>query len=297
MTSWVTGEGASRVSTHQGSYHRAANLGMAKVQSPLEDTVLRRGAYVARFAGAVDDVQRCQQLRHRCFVEDAGGQARVGGIETDKFDKRCDHIIVEDRAGALVCCHRLMSIESGRAITSSYSAQYYDLERLSGYAAPMLELGRFCVDPAVRDPDVLRIAWGMLAAVVDARSVGMLFGCSSFAGTDAGIYAQAFDLLFQRHQAPDIWQPSVKAPHVVRFGAHAHAVTDRTASDHMVLNHAVAMAQVPTLLKTYLSMGGWVSDHAVIDTAMNTLHVFTGVEIANIPPARAKALRAVAGKT
>jgi hypothetical protein len=30
---------------------------------------------------------------------------------------------------------------------------------------------------------------------------------------------------------------------------------------------------------------------------MNTLHVFTGVEIAKIPPARAKALRAVAATT
>ena len=54
-----------------------------------------------------------------------------------------------------------------------------------------------------------------------------------------------------------------------------------------------AMEQLPALLKTYLSMGGWVSDHAVVDVQMNTLHVFTGLEIAAIPPARAKALRAI----
>ena len=41
-------------------------------------------------------------------------------------------------------------------------------------------------------------------------------------------------------------------------------------------------------------MGGWVSDHAVIDARLNTLHVFTGLEIAAIPPARARALRAIA---
>ncbi|MFU8824023.1 MAG: ornithine-acyl-ACP acyltransferase, partial [Yoonia sp.] len=33
----------------------------------------------------------------------------------------------------------------------------------------------------------------------------------------------------------------------------------------------------------------------VIDRAMNTLHVFTCVDIAAVPPARAKALRAVMG--
>ena len=52
---------------------------------------------------------------------------------------------------------------------------------------------------------------------------------------------------------------------------------------------------MPPLLRSYPAMGGWVSDHAVVDRDLNTLHVFTGLEIAAIPPARVKALRAVAG--
>jgi hypothetical protein len=40
-------------------------------------------------------------------------------------------------------------------------------------------------------------------------------------------------------------------------------------------------------------LGGWVSDHAVIDPDLDTLHVFTAVEVARIPPARARALRAL----
>ena len=56
-----------------------------------------------------------------------------------------------------------------------------------------------------------------------------------------------------------------------------------------------AMRKMPPLLRTYLVMGGWVSDHAVVDRQMNTLHVFTGLEIGAIPPARKKLLRAVAG--
>ena len=56
-----------------------------------------------------------------------------------------------------------------------------------------------------------------------------------------------------------------------------------------------AMLRMPPLLRTYLLMGGWVSDHAVVDRQMNTLHVFTGLEIGAIPPARKRLLRAVAG--
>jgi hypothetical protein len=37
-----------------------------------------------------------------------------------------------------------------------------------------------------------------------------------------------------------------------------------------------------------------VSDHAVCDDDLDTLHVFTAVEIAKIPPARARALRLIA---
>ena len=54
---------------------------------------------------------------------------------------------------------------------------------------------------------------------------------------------------------------------------------------------------LPPLLRSYLGLGGWVSDHAVVDTVLDTLHVFTGVEIAKIPPARARALRLIASES
>lgn len=276
VTSSVTGEGASRTISAE------ATLKMAIKDHSLEDTVLQRGSYVARFALSDVDLERCQRLRHRCFIEDAGGVARRDGLETDAFDSVCDHVLLENSAGEIVCSFRTLFGASGAEINTSYSAQYYDLERLSAYAQPVLELGRFCVSPDVKDPDVLRIAWGVLAKIVDARSVGLLFGCSSFAGTDAAAYREAFKLLAANHHAPDAWAPAMKAERVVPF----------RDVDGKVVRKA-AMEQLPALLKTYLSMGGWVSDHAVVDDQMNTLHVFTGLEIAAIPPARAKALRAI----
>jgi len=51
---------------------------------------------------------------------------------------------------------------------------------------------------------------------------------------------------------------------------------------------------VPPLLRGYLSLGAQVSDHAVIDRQMATLHVLTLLDVARIAPARARLLRAVA---
>ncbi|MEO0633593.1 MAG: hypothetical protein AAFY52_05600, partial [Pseudomonadota bacterium] len=134
-------------------------------------------------------------------------------------------------------------------------------------------------------PDVLRVAWGAMTAYVDAHGVELLFGCSSFAGTETADYLDAFAMLKARHLGPKRWLPRVKAPKVFRFAARLRRKPDVKK----------AMLRMPPLLRTYLMMGGWVSDHAVVDEGMNTLHVFTGLEIRAIPPARKRLLRAVAG--
>jgi len=53
----------------------------------------------------------------------------------------------------------------------------------------------------------------------------------------------------------------------------------------------MALRRMPPLLRSYLVMGGWVSDHAVIDNDLNTLHVFTGVEVKRVPRKRVSLLR------
>ena len=250
------------------------------------DVSLRRGKYAARFAGGAADIRAAQALRHLCFVERAGGAARPDRLDRDRFDDLCRHVLIEEvQGGRLVCVFRLMPL-CGAEIAQSYSAQYYELSALRAYEGKMVELGRFCIHPDVQDADILRVAWGAMARFVAEQGVELLFGCSSFAGTEADTYVDAFAMLRERHLAPKRWLPRVKAPNVFRF---AQRLRRRVADPRL------AMLRMPPLLRTYLVMGGWVSDHAVVDTDLNTLHVFTGLEIRAIPPARARALRAVAG--
>lgn len=240
---------------------------------------LTKGRYTARFAETPADVTAAQALRHLCF---RGGP----GLDADGFDPICRHVLVEDAAGALVCCFRLLPLNSGCEIGRSYSAQYYDLAALEAFDKPMVEMGRFCMHPDHHDPDILRIAWGALTRYVDDEGIGMLFGCSSFKGTRADPYLDAFAKLRAGHLAPPRWWPRVKAPRVFRF---ARRLAQREPDAKR------AALTMPPLLRTYLMMGGWVSDHAVVDGDLDTLHVFTGLEIGAIPAARARALRMVAG--
>ncbi|WP_323765561.1 GNAT family N-acetyltransferase [Marinovum sp.] len=238
-----------------------------------------KGRYLSRIAETPEDVEAAQALRHLAFHGSAGRDA-------DAYDAACSHILIEDRRdGRLVCCFRILPLTGGSEIARSYSAQYYELSALAAFEGRMVEMGRFCIHPEVTDADVLRVAWGAMTAYVDDNAVELLFGCASFRGTEAREYYDAFAMLKERHLGPKRWLPKVKAPNVFRFAARLRRKPDMK----------LAMRRMPPLLRTYLMMGGWVSDHAVVDRQMNTLHVFTGVEIGRIPPARKKLLRAVAG--
>ena len=90
-------------------------------------------------------------------------------------------MLVEDvETSDLICCYRIMHLNSGDDIARSYSAQYYNLSALQSYQGKLVEMGRFCIDPACNDPDVLRIAWGAMTQYVDDNYVSLLFGCASF---------------------------------------------------------------------------------------------------------------------
>ncbi len=238
--------------------------------------------HTARFAQTPQDVAAAQALRHLAFLGKPGHDA-------DPFDPLCRHGLVEAADGRLVCCFRLLPVAGGAGIAASYSAQHYDLTRLQAYDRPMAELGRFCIHPQARDPDILRLAWGLVSAHVAAEGVELLFGCASFNGVEGAPYSDAFALLAARHLAPKRWLPKVKAPAVLRFAQKLRGKLERPEPD---LRRG--LAAMPPLLRSYLAMGGWVSDHAVVDREMDTLHVFTGLEIGRIPPARARLLRALA---
>lgn len=239
---------------------------------------VEKGKLRARLAQTPDDLARALDLR--------GDRFRKGEPDGDMLDEVCQHVLIEPLSGGPpVGTFRFLHLADGTNIGLTYAAQFYDLDRLARYTRPLLEIGRFCVGGAGSDHDVLRIGWALLTRYVDAHRIGMMFGCSSFCGTDVSRFRDALALLKTRYLAPADRAPGVKAPHVARYARDLA----ETRPDLRQANQ-----QMPTLLRTYLAMGGWVSDHAVIDNDLDTFHVFTGVEIDAIPEVRKRLLRKAA---
>lgn len=237
-------------------------------------TPLTKGKYTVQRAVGEAQLAAVYSLRRQCFGA-AGGRV-------DAFDASARQVVVCLADGTVVASFR-MSVFDGSSLAQSYAAAFYDLTALAQFDGAMLELGRFCIHPDHHDPDILRVAWAALTAFVDAHGIAMLFGCSSFAGTNPQLYGDAFAVLKARHTGPLQWLPKVKAADVYPYSTCLERKPDLARGN----------AVMPPLLRTYLAMGGWVSDHAVVDHDLGTLHVFTALEIGAIPAARKRLLRAL----
>lgn len=231
---------------------------------------------VARLAEGPADMARVMALRRAAFP-------RASGEEEDAQDALSAHLMVEG-GGQLLGYFRVMLFGWGAGLGQGYAARFYDVGPLSGYARPIAEMGRFCVAPGGVQPDVLRLAWGAMTRIVDEGQAGLILGCTSFRGAGWEAHRAALALLAAEFVGPPEHLPGRKAAEVVDYPRLVGPVVDRRAS----------LSGLPPLLRTYLGIGGWVSDHAVVDRELDTLHVLTCVEVDRVPPARAASLRAVA---
>lgn len=187
---------------------------------------------------------------------------RTGVSDVDAFDDEATHLLIEDATGIAACAR--LTVQRGAGILTGYTAQHYDLTAFAHRFASALEVGRVCLAPDCRDPDVPRVLLASLARVVEAERIAVLYGCSSFPADGTGMMRLANRL------APDVWAPRRKA-------AETQALSQ-------------VPGPLPSLLRSYLALGAAVSDHAVVDRDLGTLHVFTALPIASIPPPRARLL-------
>ena len=246
--------------------------------------------YHLRLARDPAELSAALALRARLFrarVAAGAGGAGAGAGDEDAHDARCEHVLIEagGPGGALAGCFRLRLL-APKALAGCYSAQFYDLAPLANGAAPLLELGRFCLAPGRLDADILRLAWGALARRVARSGAVTIFGCSSFAGADAAAHGAALAWLGARHRAPA--GAGVRA----RPGVASLALP-RTVPD---VARTPAPRTLPPLLRSYLGLGGQVSEDAVLDPALDTLHVLTSLPVRAIPPARRASLERAAAQ-
>ena len=235
-----------------------------------------------RLAETETDRLAAHRLRYAVFVEELGGSGALVDhdhrFERDRFDPYFDHLIlVDDRRDAraldhVVGVYRLMRLDQARAAGQFYSEDEYDLALLRASGRPLLELGRSCVHPAMRGGPAMLQLWQGLSDYVVAHGIEVLFGVASFHGTDVAAVAEQLSLLHHAHLAP----PELR----VRARAEAFQRMDLVPPDR--IDRVAAMRQVPSLIKSYLKLGGAVGEGAFIDRPFNTIDVCLVMDTARL---------------
>jgi putative hemolysin len=224
------------------------------------------------WANCEEDVREAQRLRYLVFMQEMGARptAPAGtrpGLDIDRFDAFCDHVLVRIRAspddapGALIGTYRVLSPSAARRAGGLYTDTEFDLGPLQSLRAGAVELGRASVDPAWRSGSVIMALWTELGRYMVSHRLDTMIGCASV-GLHNGetSVASLWQSLRERYLVAPQWriQPRVPLP------IESKGVPLKSASS---VRFPVG---TPPLVKGYLRCGVRLLGPPAFDAQFNT---------------------------
>jgi putative hemolysin len=237
------------------------------------------GALEVRLAETDHEVEQAQRLRYNVFYQEMSAipspQMRDRGLDFDKYDEVCDHLLVVDRESygedgqpLVVATYRLTREKDAARAGGFYTAGEYDIApMLNGLpqGTKFLELGRSCVLKSYRArPGTMQLLWKGLMAYVARFDIDLMFGCASLAGTDPKALELPLSYLHHFHAMPA--HLTVKA--------QPELFVEMNAIAKEVIEPREGLRSLPPLLKGYVRAGCCIGDGAVIDRQFGTTDVF-----------------------
>jgi putative hemolysin len=244
-----------------------------------------------RLAESPREIAACQRLRYQVFYEELGatpvGDMGERGMDGDRFDGICDHLVVVRRGseldsssirladGALIGTYRLLRQEVAEAHGGFYTQSEFDVAPLLAAHRQLrfLELGRSCVLKPFRTKPVVELLWQGIWNYVRAHDMHVMLGCASLEGTDPDGHAQSLSFLAEA-AAPPEWMVHALPEHRIEM--------QRVSREQM--DPKQALKQLPPLIKGYLRLGCYIGDGAVIDRQFNTIDVLIILPVSAINP-------------
>ena len=228
-----------------------------EISSRLERAEPRLTVALAR---SDDEIRACQRLRFQVFGLELGARlvSAASGLDRDRFDTHCRHLVVQDRnSGAVVATTRVLLHQDAPAAGGFYSETEFELEAVLSQPGRFMEIGRTCIHADHRSRAVLSLLWSGLARLVELHEIDYLIGCASLPMHGTGLQARALiERIAARYALPEEWdiKPLVPMPPV-----------------EGVVENAL---EVPPLLKGYLRLGARVSRVGCWDPDFDVVDLF-----------------------
>ncbi|GAA2596992.1 GNAT family N-acetyltransferase [Dactylosporangium fulvum] len=242
---------------------------LAVAAGPQELGDLQR--YTLLVATDGDQVRAAQRLRHEVFADELGATLHSSepGLDVDRFDEFCDHLIIrEELTGAVVGTYRMLP--PGRAAEAGglYAETEFDLAGLAPLRGDLVETGRSCVHPDHRSGAVINLMWAGIARYMHLHGHRWLGGCASVPLADGGATALGvWDLVERKHLVPQAWRVRPRNPWVAPESLAPPAKID-----------------VPPLLRGYLRLGSWVGGAPAHDADFDCADFYVLLSLDRVNP-------------
>ncbi|MCC8994277.1 MAG: GNAT family N-acetyltransferase [Candidatus Contendobacter sp.] len=211
------------------------------------------------FARSHQEVEAAQRLRYAIFAEEMGAKLhnRIPGLDHDRLDAYCLHLVVRDPLDRIIGCTRILTAEAAQRAGGFYSQTEFDLTPVLDLPGRFMEIGRTCIHPDYRSGAAINTLWAGLAAFIAEQRIDYLIGCASMPLGANGSEAQAlYTELAQRHLVSENLRVS------------PHLPLPRRA------NVAGGEYTLPPLLKAYLRLGAQIGGEPCLDPDFNVADVF-----------------------
>jgi putative hemolysin len=244
------------------------------------------GRYRLRTAENEKDREAACRLRFRVFNIELGEGLESSyetGLDRDKFDDVCEHLLVEDKESRkVVGTYRMQSGTTAARHLGYYTEQEFVLRPFEPERQEILELGRASIDREHRTPEVLTLLWRGIAQYAQAMGLRYLLGCSSVNSCDPvdgwRIYRQL-----------ESWrvQPEFETVPTAAFacpmeqqneGAQPPSCREDRAEPESK-PAASAPIQVPRLLRAYLAVGARIAAPPAWDRGFRTIDFLTLLDL------------------
>jgi putative hemolysin len=230
------------------------------------------GRYRVRLAKDAGDRLAACRLRFNVFNLEMGeglSSSYSTGLDRDRFDQVCDHLIVEDQEdGRVVGTYRMQSGLTAATAFGYYSAQEFEFAPYECIRHQVLELGRASIDRQRRSSEVLTLLWRGIAQYAKYHRLRYLVGCSSLTSNEprAG-WSLYRELASQLVSLEYITVPT--AAFALPCGEGQPTVP----------------VKLPKLLRTYLGVGARICGPPAWDRAFGTIDFLTLLDLEQIAPA------------
>lgn len=257
------------------------------------------GRYRLRLAESAKDREAACRLRFKVFNIELGEgleTAYYTGLDVDRFDTVCEHLLVEDKSsGRVVGTYRMQPGETAARNLGYYSEQEFCLVPYEPLRAGILELGRASIDREHRTPEVLMLLWRGIAQYATDMGLRYLLGCSSLNSNDPAEGWQMYRQL-ENFRVPREFETMPTAayacpPELQALSAQPFACeSDRsnlgnvTGPDGSSATPNV-QGKVPKLLKTYLAIGARIAAPPAWDREFRTIDFLTLLDLKLLSPA------------